>query len=217
MGSATAKFMFDQDFAAVREAKPAVAVPAHETAVKEADAIGHARGFAAAMAESRVGAEHRSAAALERIAALLDDFKQELAAAEARFETEAVAVAVAIAKKLAPALIEREPVAEIAALVSGCFRHLVAAPHLVVRVSEAQQGSVGQAIEAIARERGVASHLVVLAEPEIATGDCRIEWADGGMRRDHAATEAAIDEAVSRYVEARIAAGKENVSRRSDR
>jgi flagellar assembly protein FliH len=213
MNRATAKFMFDQDFAAVREAKPA----AHEAAVNEADAIGHARGFAAAMAEARAGAEHSSAAALERIAAMLEEFKQELAAAEARFETEAVAVAVAIAKKLAPALIEREPVAEIAALVSDCFRHLVAAPHLVVRVSEAQQGSVGQAIEEIARQRGVASHLVVLAEPEIATGDCRIEWADGGVRRDRAATEATIDEAVSRYVEARIAAGNENVSRRSDR
>src|SRR5579862_8108190 len=118
MSPATAKFMFDQDFAAVREAKPAVALATHETAVRDADAVGHARGFAAAMTEARAGAEHRSAAALERIAARLDEFRQELAAAEARFETEAVAVAVAIAKKLAPALIEREPIAEIAALVS---------------------------------------------------------------------------------------------------
>ena len=46
----------------------------------------------------------------------------------------------------------------------------------------------------------------MLAEPDIATGDCRIEWADGGVNRDRSATEAAIDEAVTRYVNARLAA-----------
>ena len=43
----------------------------------------------------------------------------------------------------------------------------------------------------------------MLAEPGMALGDCRIEWADGGLARDRAATEAAIDEAVGRYVAAR--------------
>jgi flagellar assembly protein FliH len=43
----------------------------------------------------------------------------------------------------------------------------------------------------------------VLAEPGMALGDCRIEWADGGLSRDCAATEAAINEAVRRYVTAR--------------
>ena len=38
---------------------------------------------------------------------------------------------------------------------------------------------------------------MVLAEPDIAPGDCRIEWADGGISRDSAATEHAIDEAVA--------------------
>ena len=46
---------------------------------------------------------------------------------------------------------------------------------------------------------------MVLAEPEIALGDCRIEWADGGIVRDRAATEAAIGEAVGRYLGARPA------------
>jgi flagellar assembly protein FliH len=45
--------------------------------------------------------------------------------------------------------------------------------------------------------------LVVLAQEDIALGDCRIEWADGGVNRDNAAAEAAIGEAVARYVSAR--------------
>jgi flagellar assembly protein FliH len=43
----------------------------------------------------------------------------------------------------------------------------------------------------------------MLAEPGMALGDCRIEWADGGVSRDRAATQAAIAEAVGRYVAAR--------------
>jgi flagellar assembly protein FliH len=39
----------------------------------------------------------------------------------------------------------------------------------------------------------------------MAPGDCRIEWADGGVNRDEAATKSAIDEVVARYVAARIA------------
>ena len=44
---------------------------------------------------------------------------------------------------------------------------------------------------------------MVLAEPSLAPGDCRIEWADGGVARDRAATLATIDDAVARYVAAR--------------
>jgi len=44
---------------------------------------------------------------------------------------------------------------------------------------------------------------VVIAEPGMALGDCRIEWADGGLARDRAATEVAVAEAVGRYVAGR--------------
>ena len=44
---------------------------------------------------------------------------------------------------------------------------------------------------------------VVLAEPDIAVGNCRIEWADGGISRDVAAADAAISAAVTSYVSAR--------------
>ena len=43
----------------------------------------------------------------------------------------------------------------------------------------------------------------MLGEPGIARGDCRIEWADGGVNRDTAAADAAIGEAVARYISAR--------------
>jgi flagellar assembly protein FliH len=213
-----AKFLFDHDFAAAAEVEPSIPLPVHEAGLLDADASGYRRGFAAAKAEVLAEAEQRSEAALERVAAALADVVRGLSGVEARLETEAVDVAVAVAKKLAAALIEREPLAEISALAMDCFRHLVTAPHVVVRVNDAQHASVGKPIEEMVRARGLASHLVVLAEPEIRTGDCRIEWADGGLNRDRRATEAVIDEAVSRYVKARLAAaGTQEASWRSDR
>ena len=41
---------------------------------------------------------------------------------------------------------------------------------------------------------------MILAEPEIASGDCRIEWADGGVVQERAAIEARIDELVGLYM-----------------
>jgi flagellar assembly protein FliH len=213
-----AKFMFDQDFAAAKKAKPAVSLEQHQAQLNDADAIGYRRGYATAKAEILAEAEQRSALALERIAATLTSVAQALTAVEAKLETEAVDVVLAVAKKLSAALIEREPLAEISALAMDCFRHLVAAPHIVVRVNDAQHAGVGARIEEMARSRGLASHLVVLAEPDIKIGDCRIEWADGGVNRDRGAVEAAIDEAVARYVEARLAgAATPHAAGRSDR
>ena len=59
-----------------------------------------------------------------------------------------------------------------------------------------------------ARTRGFEGRLVVMGENELAVGDCRIEWADGGLVRDSAATEAAITQAVDSYVALRRGGGE---------
>jgi flagellar assembly protein FliH len=203
---APAKFLFDIDFAknADREpTEPTITLAEHAVKVAEAESLGYRAGFAAAEAQAKAEAERRIAAALEAIAEKLAEAAGALDAIEARLETEAVEVAVAVAGKLAPAVIAREPFAEIAALASDCFRQLVAAPHVAVRVSDTLYALTREKLDEIARGRGFEGRLVVLADPEIAPGDCRIEWADGGINRNYAATEVAIGEAVTRYIGAR--------------
>ena len=72
-----------------------------------------------------------------------------------------------------------------------------------MRIAEPIYEIAHKRLDEIARLHGFEGRLVVLAEPGMALGDCRIEWADGGLARDRAATEAAIGEAVDRYVAAR--------------
>ncbi len=201
--NAPTKFLFDVDFAGGADRKSAISLAEHGQKLAAAEAAAQRRGYAQAQADATVEAERRVAGALERIAAGIAEAANALTAIETRLECEAVEVAVAVAKKLAPALIAREPFAEIAALAGDCFRQLVAAPHIVVRVHDALYATAQQKLDEIVRARGFAGRLVVLAEPEMAPGDCRIEWADGGVNRDSAAAEAAIGAAVAAYLAAR--------------
>jgi flagellar assembly protein FliH len=216
--SAPAKFLFDVDFTAGTDrqaAEPTVTLAAHAVLLAEAETAAHRRGYADAQTDAAVEAERRIAAAVERVAVNLGQATDALRVIETRLECEAVEVAVAVAKKLAPTLIAREPFAEISALASDCFRELVSSPHIAVRVNDALYAAVREKLDDIARARSFAGRLVVLAEPDIAVGDCRIEWADGGINRDSAATDAAISEAVANYVSARRNfAGSQDMPRR---
>jgi len=201
--SVPSKFMFDVDFAGSADRKPTIALAEHAVKLAEAETAAHRRGYSEGKADATAEAERRIASALERIASGIGGAAEALKTIETRLECEAVEVAVAVARKLAPALIAREPFAEISALASECFRELIASPHIAVRVNDALYAATREKLDAIARARGFEGRMVVLAEPGIAVGDCRIEWADGGINRDSAAADAAIGEAVARYVSAR--------------
>jgi flagellar assembly protein FliH len=202
---ATAKFLFDVDFAASGKPANTISLADHAAKLAEAETLAYRNGFAAAQAEAEAATARRVGEALEAVGATLERLARRLPEVEGRFEAEAVEVAVAVAGKLAPELIAREPFVEIAALATECFRQLVAAPHIVVRVSDVIYEIARERLDDIARRIGFEGRLVVLAEPDIAAGDCRIDWADGGLNRDRAATEAAIAEAVGRYVAVRRA------------
>src|SRR5580658_1794706 len=203
---APAKFLCGVDFASGADRKPGgatITLAEHAIKLAEAEASARRQGYADAQAEAKIEADRRMAEALERIAVNLGKANDALAAIETRLECEAVEVAIAVARKLAPALIAREPFAEIAALAGDCFRQLVASPHIAVRVNDGLYATTREKLDDIVRTRGFEGRLVVLAEEDIALGDCRIEWADGGINRDNAATDAAIGEAVAGYLSAR--------------
>ena len=202
--AAQAKYLFDQDFAPnANPAEKPIAPSEHAILLGEAESKGFRDGFAAAEKEGTAIAARRAAEAFEQIGDALDRLARGLAAVEQRLETEAVELAVAIARKLAPELVLREPFAEIAALAADCLKQLSHAPHIVVRVNDSLHETARERLDEIARTRGFEGRLVVLADPEIAAGDCKIEWADGGVVRNAAKTDLAIGNAIGRYLGAR--------------
>jgi flagellar assembly protein FliH len=202
--AAPAKFLFDNDFSAPDKAREKAATAAEiAQKVAAAEARAYQDGFNAGQREAKAEIDRRVALALEEIGIGVKGIAARFAGVETKMETEAVDVAVAVARKLCSDLIAAEPLAEITALVRDCFSHLVSTPHLVVRINDALYDSAREKIERLAKQSGFEGRLVILAEPEIATGDCRIEWADGGVVLERGAIAAKIDELVGRYIASR--------------
>jgi flagellar assembly protein FliH len=199
--AAPAKFLFDTDFSAPNKMRERAATPSEiAQKIASAEARAYRDGYDAALREAKVESDRRSSLALEEIGIATKDIAARFSGIETRMETEAVDVAVAVARKLCSALIAREPLGEVTALVRDCFSQLVSTPHLVVRINDSLYEAAHEHIARLAKQSGFEGRLVILAEPEIETGDCRIEWADGGVVLERAAIEAKINELVGRYV-----------------
>jgi len=198
--AAPAKFLFDMDFSAPDRRERAATPAEVAQKVAAAEARAYRDGYDAAQREAKVESDRRVALALEEIGIAIKGIAARFSGVETRMETEAVDVAVAVARKLCSELIAREPLGEVTALVSDCFAQLVSTPHLVVRINDTLYEAAHDRIERLAKQSGFAGRLVILAEPEIESGDCRIEWADGGVVLERAAIEAKINELVGRYI-----------------
>lgn len=184
--SVKTRFLFDTDFR-----RPA-ADPAAARAAEEAEALGYMRGLADGQRQGEVEAQARIAAAAERIAAAMGRIVAEGEARDAENEALAMDFAVALARKLAADAIARDPLDAIAAAGAEAFRHLRGVPHVVVRVHESLVEPVKELMARLSRERGFDGKMIILGEPDIAAGDARVEWADGGVVRDQAQIESAV-------------------------
>jgi flagellar assembly protein FliH len=202
--AAPAKFLFDLDSAAPEKA-PEVGPTAEEIAemIAAAEQRGYRAGFEAGQGEAKAESDRRVAMAMEHVGVSIHSIAAGFSGIEQRMESEAVEVALAVARKLCAELIATQPLVEMTALVSDCFRQLVATPHIVIRINDATYDQAHERIERLARQNGYEGRLIIMAEPDIAHGDCRIEWADGGVVLERAAIEARISELVGRYVASR--------------
>jgi flagellar assembly protein FliH len=193
-------FLFDRDFDGRRRSEEMVPMSLHLAAVSEAEQ----RGFSAGHAEGRQEALDQQPA---RVAATLEKLAVQIALEIARSDARALAqeigaidLALELARKLAGEAIARYPASAIESAVQECFAEARTAPHVAVRVHESLVEDVKAHLSAMAADRGFAGKLIILGEPEIAPGDVRLEWADGGVVRERAAIEAAIEKTIHNHI-----------------
>jgi flagellar assembly protein FliH len=179
--------------------------PPPEPVFKSADLLqahedGYADGFANGKAAAETAATARISAALERLADQLEYIVQRAADTAARQREGVIEIGAAIARKLLPDLSRRQGTAEVETMIAAVITDLIDEPRMVIRVADADLDALSERIDAIATRRGFAGKVVLLAEPSVASGDCRIEWADGGVERDSARLWQDIDMAVARLL-----------------
>jgi flagellar assembly protein FliH len=185
---APTKFMFGTDF---REGG--------RKAAGEADlAAARAEGFRAGQDEAHRQAQSQLAGLTGQLARAAERLIAQEAARGAAIEEQAAHVAIAAAKALAGAALAQVPLAALEQAMREALGHARSAPHLVLRVHE----SLVEAAEELARrltvEHGFAGKAIVLGQSDIAPGDGRIEWAEGGFVLDGGQIEGLIEQALAR-------------------
>ncbi|MBL6431824.1 MAG: flagellar assembly protein FliH [Alphaproteobacteria bacterium] len=210
------RFLFDRNFAAIdvtpeREAVEEPAVPEvpmmsvadHEALLAAAEQAAYERGRASLALEQQQTDEGRLAEETRRLSDDICALIGQLDTDQARQEKDAVALSFLVARRICAHLIAREPLGEIIALISECLGPLRRAPHLVIRVREGDLEALKAKVDPLVSEKGFEGRVVFLGEPDLGAGDCRIEWADGGIVRDRRAIEKQVDQAARRYFEGR--------------
>jgi flagellar assembly protein FliH len=181
------RFLFGEDFRG-----PPPEDKKDTTAIDAAAAQGYARGYEAGRLAAAQEADKRLEAVLATLGTGVKATLADLDGREARVEAEALQFFKALAEKLAGQALAEYPLATITEAAEEAFRHLRGVPHLAVRVSETLVEQVDALLRKMARERGFEGRIIILGEEDIAPGDARIEWADGGIVRERKDTEAAL-------------------------
>jgi flagellar assembly protein FliH len=191
------KFMFDRSFddAAIvhraQERKPVVLKPEQYDALKQ-------ESFDAGFAEGQKAGKDAQTAHLDATVAKIDASMgiliKSIAALAEEQQLHTRQLALSIVKKMLPQFAARNGMQEIEALLNDSIREMAREPRLVVRVQESEFDAVNERVQAIATQRAYSGKVIVLADAEIQAGDCRIEWADGGVERNSHSTMQSIEQ-----------------------
>ncbi|MDD4616247.1 MAG: FliH/SctL family protein [Alphaproteobacteria bacterium] len=193
------KFMFERSFDdasvvhRVQERKAVLLKPEQFDALKREN---YDAGFEAGKTAGKEEQLARQTDALDRVAQNVGELIGNIAVFAEEQEEQTRQLALAVVKKILPAFVEKSGTGEIEKLIGDAFREMAREPRLVVRISDAEFDGLNEKIQAIAAERAFSGKLVVLASSEVASGDCRIEWADGGIERNTPAAMAEIEQTI---------------------
>ena len=197
--AAPARFTFDLDLGGRQLHGRPMSDAALDAMLKDA----RSEGVVLGLAEAERSATGRLSAAADSIANSAGMMATALDDAQKAALGAAVDLAAMVARKLADSLIASQPPAELETLIAECLTSIESAPHLVIRCHPDLADTVRATTESRMTTSGFTGRLIVIGDPEVALGDGKIEWADGGLVRDRAAISAAIDNRIAAYLDAR--------------
>ncbi|HEV7959695.1 MAG TPA: FliH/SctL family protein [Rhizomicrobium sp.] len=188
------KFTFDTEFlgAEDRRAPAARARQKQTLTTEELD-----RMQANARSEGENNSQARTNQALERaIAALTIAVRAALDTSHAEIETlrdEAAHVALAMARKIAPAALAALPAGDVEIALRQAMHQAIGEPRITLRAAPDVTDILQPRLDDIAHEEGYEGRVLIAADPAMKAGDCRIEWRGGGAERSEQVIEDAIN------------------------
>ena len=197
------KFLFETEFEVDRKHGKNVGLVDTFVTRQDLEAArneGFAAGREAGRAEAEAERVQRETEILGMIGRQVASLVQQRTATLGAMRKEGVMLAVSIARKLAGRLLAAQPLGEVEALVEDCLQRLMGEARIVVRIRTEQLDSMQAKLDKLAHKLGFAGQIILFGEDDLASGDCRVEWADGGAIRTAASLEAEIDELLGRLL-----------------
>ncbi|MCP5411610.1 MAG: hypothetical protein H6924_05690 [Alphaproteobacteria bacterium] len=190
---AAAKFTFDTEFLPEGD-RVAPAAKARQRRTLTNEELEHLT--LQARQEGEDAAATRATEQLDRtIAALTVSLRASLDQSRAEIDAvraEAAGIALAMAKKIAPAALEALPAADVERALRQAMHQAITEPRITLRANPAVVEALQARIDEIAHEEGYDGRVMLAADPAVTGADCRIEWRGGGAERSEAAIEAAL-------------------------
>jgi flagellar assembly protein FliH len=206
----TAKFIIQREFpdtasrlVPLEKPEPQIRIVEHEAILANAVSAARLEAFNEGRNAALGDETAKLARAMESVAMALEEVRRDLDHIQVMASEEAIRFATDMAKKLAGALLDEKPLATIQDVARQIFIDLRGHAHVAIRVAPELVDGTKEKLTTIARESGFEGKLIVMGEPEIAPGDVRIEWADGGIVRDRALLEQSVLAGVERALAAR--------------
>ena len=153
-----------------------------------------AQGSEAASVRAAENIERTVAALVVALRTALDNSRAEIEAVRA----EAALLAMAAAKRIAPAALAALPAGDVENALREAMHQAIGEPRITLRAAPGVIAALEGKVAGIAHEEGYDGRVMMAADPGISGADCRIEWRGGGSERSEAAIEAALDALIAR-------------------
>jgi flagellar assembly protein FliH len=187
------KFTFDTEFAGAED-RPSPAARARQKQTLTTEELEQMEASARQAGQNH--ASVRATEALDRtIAALTIAIRAALDTSHDQIEAvraEACTVALAMARKIAPAALAALPAGDVENALRQAMHQAIAEPRLTLRAAPNVVQALAERIEAIAQEEGYEGRVALAADPAMSGADCRIEWRGGGAERSEQTIEEAL-------------------------
>lgn len=215
------KFQFDADFDAeaeflrveeerrvceqetVQETEE-VAIPStpsfDEDQLRHAQRESFEKGLQQGREDMRLSLENTANLVLDHIAIKLEGMaseqeKQALAAQELAVRTSAATL-----KKCWPQIVQHLGLDNIEKTIRQAMEYNAEEMRIVVRVHDTMLDAIVERLYKIQAQQAFAGKVIVLSDDSVVAGDCKIEWADGGMERLGRMMTAQLDRALERIL-----------------
>jgi flagellar assembly protein FliH len=194
------KFTFDTEFTGSQDRR----APAAQARQKQTLTIEELENLKAlARSEGENHAQVRATEALERtVAALTISVRAALDISHAEIEQvrdDAARLAMAMAKKIAPAALAALPAGDVEVALRQAMHQAIAEPRITLRAAPAVTEVLETRLNDIAHQEGYEGRVLIAADPAMTGADCRIEWRGGGAERSESIIEDALSALISRH------------------